>query len=63
MRKSISEYSIIYKDGEELHTEDKDEAFAEFKIVGDSAVHQFYRKDYILVEGDYEEDWVEVIYG
>ena len=62
MKRKITEYQIIFNDGEEFISENKKEADKEFKQANKNNIHQYFRKDWILVDGDYQEDFVEVYY-
>lgn len=62
MRK-LTEYVIVYKDGEESISETKQEADDEFKHADKSQIHQYYSKQWYWANGDYQEDEVEVFYS
>jgi len=61
--KTVIEYVIAYKDGEEFITENKQEADKHFKKSIKNDVHQYYRKTWVGIDGDYEEDDVEVYFN
>ena len=60
----ITEYHITYINGshvEDVITEIKEEAEDIFEETKKN-VSQYFRKDYLMVETAYEEDFVEVYY-
>lgn len=59
----IKEYTLVYKNGEEINTESENEAWEEYNNTDKKEIDQFYRKDWELIEGEYEEVYVEVFYG
>ena len=67
MSKTIREYSVILKDGSELHTEDKAETDTFFfEESGVNAVSQYFRKDWIINNDEPNsprEDYVKVYYS
>jgi len=60
--KRVKEYQIIFKNGEEYITESKRDADKEFKQCDKDDIEQYFRKDWILVDREYQEDFVEVYY-
>lgn len=54
MKRKITEYQIIFNDGEEFISENKKEADKKFKQANKNNIHQYFRKDWILVDGDYQ---------
>lgn len=63
MGNRVTEYYITYKDRlDEFITEDKEQADEEFRKTDKGIIDQYFRKDWILVDGEWYEDNVEVYY-
>ena len=62
--KDIIEYNLIYKNGEEFITEDKEEADMKFEEDKEK-IEQYYSKQWIQEEDfdDWTEGYVEVFYS
>lgn len=63
MKKAITEYVITYKNNlDEFISENKAETDAEFEATK-STVHQYFSKEWVYGNGDYNEGNVEVYYN
>jgi len=61
--KIIREYSVILKNGDELHTENKAEAEEFFQEHSKKQIHQYFRKDWeITNDEDPREGEVKVYF-
>ena len=64
MKKMVTEYYITYKESlDDFITESKKEAEQEFKNTNKQEIQQYFRKDWILADGEYQEDYVEVYFS
>ncbi len=64
MKKTVTEYYITYKEGlDEFITENKKEADREFENTNKEEIQQYFRKDWVLVDGEYQEDFVELYFS
>ena len=61
----ITEYTITFKDStqEDFITEDESEAQSEFDELDEALIHQYFAKDYVKINGDWEETDVEVFFS
>lgn len=63
MAETTTEYTITMSnmDNEDLYFDDYEQAKEEFDSIKDTDKwSQFFRKDWVLVDGDWHEDFVEV---
>lgn len=58
----IVEYYITLKNGDELITEDKQEADETFEMMDKNSIEQYFSKEWILVGREWEEGHVVLFY-
>ena len=59
----IIEYVITLKNEDDVIFDNKADADVYFDSVDKKKVHQYYRKDWIMVDKEYHEDYVDLYYN